>query len=496
MLGSPQMRLSMRLGLASLASAVAIGFVCLVGLRSLGGVTEVARRAVIDQIDLLNDTSAFEAVLYQKGFAVEYMLSGDRKWLAELENSRAQVATWLMRTHSMTLDHPARDLLARIEGEYRLYDEGRARAIRVFEHGDKPEAIALIDRNQSHAEVLLSAFGRFAALTRGQAEATLARAEAATRRLARLLVVAALLGAVTSVTAGLYWARRFATPIYQLQLGIATAAERTRLDITPSRHDLRALPEQVAAIVDKLEQADALLAEHRRRAVQNEKLSAIGQLAAQLAHEILNPLAGMKAAVQLLDRSGPADRGAEAVHQTALALSGEIARVESLVRRLVDFSRPLAPHTEVVEVSALVERAIEAASPELVPRSVSVQRSLAPSLPPLEIDPLLVTQALVNLILNAAQAMGDASTIEISAARASDLGRDCVRICVADHGPGIAEPHLAKLFAPFFTTKPTGHGLGLAISQNIVLEHGGRITGRNRTAGRGAEFEVLLPVVR
>src|SRR4029077_5974025 len=115
-----------------------------------------------------------------------------------------------------------------------------------------------------------------------------------------------------------------------------------------------------------------------------------------------------------------------------------------------------------------------------------------------EVDPLLVSQAISNLLANAAQTMPAGGVVELAATRRVVLGRDEVAISVADHGAGIAPSDERMLFHPFFTTKPNGHGLGLAMSQNIAVEHGGRIVAGNRPAvdGSGAIFELLLPMVR
>jgi signal transduction histidine kinase len=235
--------------------------------------------------------------------------------------------------------------------------------------------------------------------------------------------------------------------------------------------------------------------------MQSEKLSAVGELAAKLAHEVLNPLAGMKAAVQLLARQGHSgtDLKSAEVLETAEALNKEITRVEGLVRRLVNYSRPLAPQVEVASIAELLDAALDAAQPALVRHAVTVMRREDEDLTPVEVDPLLFTQALVNLIVNAAEAMAPGGgIIELTARRAHALGRDEIMVRVADSGPGIPGDQLGELFKPFFTTKPEGHGLGLAVSQNIVLEHGGRIVAQNRPPqeGRGAAFEVQLPMVR
>jgi len=187
------------------------------------------------------------------------------------------------------------------------------------------------------------------------------------------------------------------------------------------------------------------------------------------------------------------------VIETAEALNREITRVEGLIRRLVDFSKPLAPRVEVTTVEALLDAATDAAQPALVRHAVMVDRRQDSDLQPVEVDPLLFTQVLVNLLVNAAEAMTpQGGRVELSARRTRIHGRDEIAIRVADKGPGIAEANLGELFKPFFTTKHGGHGLGLAVSQNIVLEHGGRIVAMNRPSdeGTGAAFEVQLPIVR
>ena len=159
-------------------------------------------------------------------------------------------------------------------------------------------------------------------------------------------------GAVASLLVGFLWARRITKPITELEVQVESAAERTRIHLLPGRAGLETLGDQVSAIVEKLEETDAALFEHRRRLVQSEKLSAVGELAAKLAHEILNPLAGMKAATQLLERQGTAAPGGGPVVETARALDREITRFEGLVRRLMNYARPLAPRSSSARSAA------------------------------------------------------------------------------------------------------------------------------------------------
>jgi signal transduction histidine kinase len=342
-------------------------------------------------------------------------------------------------------------------------------------------------------------FDDLAAGARKDAERHLSEQEGIFRRLVFVLVGTTILGAFASLLLGFLWSRRVTKPIYELQVQIQSAAERTRIQVTPGTESVEAIGVQVGALVQRLEATDAALAEHRRNLIQSEKLSAVGELAAKLAHEVLNPLAGMKAAVQLLARQGARQLSPEDVLSTAEALNHQITRVEGLVRRLVNYSRPLAPRLEVISVGALLDAAQEASQTVLERCGTAIDRRDGADLPRVEVDPLLVTQALSNLIVNAAQATaaaGRTDGVELGAARAHVHGREQIVIRVADRGAGLPDTHLRELFKPFFTTKPEGHGLGLAVSQNVVLEHGGRISARNRPPeqGTGAVFEIQLPV--
>ena len=491
--------LSGRLALASLGTAIAIGVVCAVGLSSLENTAEVTRVAVSQQLSLIDDAAAMSAFQYQKGFVAEYLLSGNPAWLTELNMSRPAFEIWLKSARTKIADPGSARLLDDIQREYIAYDAARKNAIMLHDAGEHVRARRELEGNHARAQTLRDLFHEFGRMARRDAERALSDTERNVRKLGFVLVGTSIAGAIASLLAGFLWARRITKPIYELQVQVQSATERTRIQVASGRAGVEVLGDQVRALVEKLEETDAALAEHRQRLMQSEKLSAVGELAAKLAHEVLNPLAGMKAAVQLLARQGASASDRVEVLDTAEALNREITRVEGLVRRLVNFSRPLAPHVEVATVPSLLDAAIEAAQPALQRNGANVVRMEEANLEPIEVDPLLFTQVLVNLLVNAAEAMAPAGgKVELTARRAHALGRDEIAIRVSDHGPGIPESQLQELFKPFFTTKPEGHGLGLAVSQNIVFGHGGRIVANNRPSqeGRGAMFEVQLPVVQ
>lgn len=490
--------LSLRLALASFGTALAVGVVCAVGLYSLEHASTDGNNAVTRQLALIDDTAAMNDFQYQKGLVAEYLLTGDPAHLIELDNSRPAFEGWLARSHERVGGAASAKLLEEIQRVYREYDGVRRHAVELYQQGHREDAKVQLQSNDARTRTLWTLFREFGRLARADAESSLALAKQKVARLGRILVGTSLTGAIASLLVGFLWARKVTKPIYELGVRVESAAERTRIKVTPGRAGLDLIGEQVTALVAKLEETDAALAEHRRRLVQSEKLSAIGELATKLAHEILNPLTGVKAAVQLLARQADATDGT-ATLETAEAVNREVTRVEDLLRRLMRFARPLSPRIQLVSIDTVIDSAIDATRPILRDLKAAVDRRSEPGLPPIEADPALLTQVLVNLLTNAAQAMAPAGgPIQVDARRAVVLGRDEVAIQVSDRGPGIPDDAVPDLFKPFFTTKPNGHGLGLAVSQNIVLEHGGKIVGSNRRReeGGGATFEVQLPLVR
>jgi signal transduction histidine kinase len=491
--------LSARLVLASVCTAGAMGVVCTVAVSSLENAATAARVSVDRQLSLIDDAVGMRAFTYQRGFVTQYVLTGDRRWLTEPDTARPTFEHWLTRANAAAESPESRRLLERIGAEYRAFNDEGLEAISLYDSGRLEEAKQRLTARATHSRNARAMFDDLAAGARKDAERHLSEQEGIFRRLVFVLVGTTILGAFASLLLGFLWSRRVTKPIYELQVQIQSAAERTRIQVTPGTEGVEAIGVQVGALVQRLEATDAALAEHRRNLIQSEKLSAVGELAAKLAHEVLNPLAGMKAAVQLLARQGARQLSPEDVLSTAEALNHQITRVEGLVRRLVNYSRPLAPRLEVISVGALLDAAQEASQTVLERCGTAIDRRDGADLPRVEVDPLLVTQALSNLIVNAAQATaaaGRTDGVELGADRAHVHGREQIVIRVADRGAGLPDTHLRELFKPFFTTKPEGHGLGLAVSQNVVLEHGGRISARNRPPeqGTGAVFEIQLPV--
>jgi two-component system nitrogen regulation sensor histidine kinase GlnL len=221
-------------------------------------------------------------------------------------------------------------------------------------------------------------------------------------------------------------------------------------------------------------------------------------LAAGLAHEIKNPLAGLQGSAELLAREAEGS-----AREYAQVIAREARRVDGLVRELLDLARPAALQTGPVEVHDVLRDVLVLARGVPGAERVAFVERYDPSLPPVHADREKLTQVLLNLVKNALEALADVShphvALETGVASlrirsASGRTRPLARISVQDDGPGIPESMVHRLFTPFATSKPHGTGLGLAISRRIVEAHGGRIELRNR-AGGGAEANVFVPLV-
>ena len=225
---------------------------------------------------------------------------------------------------------------------------------------------------------------------------------------------------------------------------------------------------------------------------QAEKLTALGQLVAGVAHELNNPLAVVMGYAQMLSQHGKIE---EKVRKDLLKILHESDRAAKIVRNLLTFARPREPHMVPVDVNRLVSDALETREIQLSGANVRVVRRLASDLPRTMADPNQIEQVLANLVGNAVQALAD-HPVQRVIETFTELRNGKIRITIADNGPGIPAPVLNKIFDPFFTTKGPGGGtgLGLSICYSIVEEHKGKIWVETEL-GRGSRFIVELPLV-
>jgi len=225
---------------------------------------------------------------------------------------------------------------------------------------------------------------------------------------------------------------------------------------------------------------------HRTQMSRAEHFATLGEVATGLAHEIRNPLAGIAGVIEIIGRDLPTTSPARAVVKD---VRQEIARINHIVTDLLQTARPHPPKVRKSDLNTTVEHAVMLGRQQAMAKGIEIALHKDPSLPEVEHDSDQIHQVLLNLLLNAQQAIDQKGRIAVTVVR---KGQSAV-IEVADNGRGIAPDHLPNIFRPFYTTKGDGTGLGLSLARRIVEDHQGRID-VSSTVGKGTTFAVVLPL--
>jgi len=269
---------------------------------------------------------------------------------------------------------------------------------------------------------------------------------------------------------------------------------------------------EIAALIDVAERA-ALVIENSKlyqQMKERDRLAALGEMAAGLAHEIRNPLAAIQGAIQLLLPPGAARApgapgskdGSDGPSEFLGIIADEVKRLNGVVTQFLDYSRPVRPSLAPGDVNEILRKTLTLLQADL-PGNVKIVLDLADGLPRVSCDPEQLRQVFLNLAINAFQVMPKGGELRIATRLAGDeiaLWRDTprrsdlVEVRFRDTGPGVPEEARDHIFVPFYTTKEKGTGLGLAICQRIVKTHGGNIVVHS-SPGEGAEFVIALPAI-
>ena len=422
-------------------------------------------------------SAELETLMQQRSHLSEYMLSGDPRFLELVHPHRRQFQGWLDEMGDFAHTDAERELLHKMQAAYTGYAAQVDDAVRLQEQGRSDEAKRLFFSLTGQMDDLFASSQRLFALAEADMHERRSRTETTIGRERTIISWLTGLGALFSMLLGVILSRYAARPIYQLVLRLGASGVVDSVDVDGD--ELGALQAHVGALLDHVRNQE-------RRLQQAAKLSELGEIASEIAHETLNPLAGVKGMLQALRRTSlPRDR-------LALELTDmerQLTRIEDTVRRLTRYARPLEPHVKPVPVAALLQNAARAAAaaPGARDRNIRVGASQLNGIE-WPMDPELMEQVLVNLLVNGCEASSSGAVVELTAGLEDD------RLCLAvrDRGVGVPLNLRDRLFHPFFTTKPHGNGLGLALSRNIVQEHGGRIEASDADGG-GTVFRVILP---
>ena len=426
------------------------------------------------------------SLLLQKGNLTYFYLDGNQQWIKELDQHHQRFQAALLEARKSASHEPMGKILDQIDSAYQKFLTARQKVIELYQAGDRESGFKL------HQDVRLQ-FAAIRELTQRYKvinEYAVATAQSDSRRRARYvnsLSLAAIVGVMGlgTLLAYILW-QQILTPIRRL------AQETNVNQVGNVREDeVTILSRRVHHLLEDVDQAHSELEKSQETLLQAEKMALVGKLAAGVAHSIRNPLTSVKMRLFSLQRTlalTPTQKDDLEV------IAQEVRHIDTIVRHFLEFSRPPQLKMQRVSLSDVVDRALTLLGQRLEAYGVRVTLNRQERLPATWADPEQLQEVLVNLLLNACEAMPGGGLITVREARGQVASEGpVVFLRLSDTGPGIPESIRDKIFQPFFSTKEEGTGLGLSIAQRIVREHGGWIELQSRE-GEGTTFIITLPL--
>jgi signal transduction histidine kinase len=483
-----------RLLLRVTAPAVAIGLVlfaaCLASMRYINRLQESLADIVAENVTSLQAAQDLEIRVRQLRFhTMLYLMEPRPERLQFVETDQQRFAEALGAARGAAKSAEDKACVQRIDAAYRLYQKEQS-SLRAAAAAPRAAADFPHVADSHPVRLVVEPCQELLRLNKERMEATAAESQRVSREAYLAMLLIGLAGPVGGLVMGYGVARGLRRSIYRLSVRVQDMAQRLDQKVASvsvaADGDLRGLDRQIQHIVDKVEEVTERVQQQQRELLRTEQLAAVGQLAAGVAHEVRNPLTGIKLLVEAALRPrGPRPLGPEDLHM----IHREIARLEQTVQGFLDFARLPPPRRSTCDLREVLRRACDLVRTRAEQQQVQVVADVPGEPVHACVDGGQVVTVLVNLFLNALDAMPQGGCLE---ARLAAPAQEAIHLTVTDTGPGIPAALAERLFTPFTTTKPTGTGLGLSLSRRIVEEHDGAITACNRPDG-GACFAITLP---
>jgi len=425
-------------------------------------------------------------LLRQKGFLTYFYLDGRPEWLEELKWYHLTFSQVLEKARASAYTEAMKAILQEIESQYQSYCEEREKVIGLYKQGDREGGASQHQNLRRRFAEIYQLCERYKLMN----EYAIMRGKSESQTQARLLhriALAAMVGVMGLGTLLAYMLiRQILRPIRQLTLQTGSVEGNILLP-----DEISALSQRVQTLMANVDQAQSELTRSQEYLIQSEKLALVGKLAAGVAHSIRNPLTSVKMRLFSLSRSLNLDASQAEDFQV---IADEIRHIDTIVRHFLEFSRPPKLKMQKVSLSEVVDAAVTLLRQRLEAYGVSILLERRQPLPETWADPEQLKEVLVNLLLNACEAMVGGGRITISEGKGQlpQIG-PVAFVKVSDTGPGIPAGLQDKIFQPFFSTKEEGTGLGLSLAARIMKEHGGWLDLLARE-GQGATFLLTLPI--
>ncbi len=444
---------------------------------------------IIDHnIAALQAASGLEAALVmQKGFVTYYVQDGDPKWLEELDKYSHAFKEWLMRAEGFVHPEEAKQVLQHIEMQYAYFVASRDQVLELYRGGYRTEGAKLHREVRGQFLAIYDLCEEYKSIHERSIQEAQRRNRMEVRVLSKMARVVVPATALIGVLLIFVLLKQVLGPIRMLAAEAGSIPDGS----AGATDEINTLRQRVRGLIDDVDRTHTKLKVSHEHLVQSEKLALVGKLAAGVAHSIRNPLTSVKMRLFSLQRSLDMN---DMQKEDFEVISEEIRHIDNIVRNFLEFSRPPKLKVQKVSPSTAVDMALQLLRHRFESYEVDVRLERSEKLPEIMADPEQLKEVLVNILVNACEALGNGGLIVIrEEVDVADGGRSSAIIRVIDNGPGIEATVQEKLFEPFFSTKEEGTGLGLSIAMRIVEEHGGGLAVES-SEGRGSTFTITLPV--
>jgi len=426
------------------------------------------------------------ALVNQKGFVSYYLMDGNPDWLRQLGEYRQIFKERLKEVRSLAETEQQEKAVDRIEIEYNQYVAGKDQVITYYRTGQMEEGAELHKKVRTSFFETLELCENYKTLHKQRIDLAMDKSHAEARELRITAGVAILSVIALAALLAFVLVKQILGPVRRLALAVDGEGGVSR-----SGDEVKALGRSVRGLIENIGQTQDELEKSREHLLQAEKMAMVGKLAAGVAHSIRNPLTSVKMRLFSLGRT----LDLSPTHKEDFGvISEEIGHIDTIVQNFLEFSRPPKLKIQKVSPSEVVDLVIQLLEHRLESYEVDIEVHRKQALPEIQVDPEQLKEVLVNLIVNACEAMDGGGSIAIHEEESfvQPMG-EAVVIRLSDNGPGIPESIREKVFEPFFTTKEEGSGLGLSIAVRIVEEHGGKMDLLSEE-GQGSTFRITLPI--
>ena len=426
------------------------------------------------------------ALVNQKGFVTYYYLDGNPEWLKKLEEYHQIFKGWFAEALKSARTEKSKAILKEIGSEYNTYINAKRKVISLYQAGELEKGSKLHNEVRGKFFKILELCEKYKDIHNKGIE--LIRQKS--RRQAERLRIIAGTAMTTALSLGVLLAFILVIQILNPIRRLAQYVDTTGV-AAESRNEVTTLKRRVRGLIEDFDLTHTELERSRERLLLSEKMAMIGKLAAEVAHSIRNPMTSIKMRLFSLERNLNLTLSQKEDFEV---ISKEMRSLDNIVRNFLEFARPPKLKMQSINISEIVDMTLQLLRSRFELHGIKVERHRSKYLPEIEADPELLKEALVNLVINACEAMryGGRLTVTEEDSVAERIGR-AVLIQIKDSGPGIPESIRDKIMEPFFSTKEDGTGLGLSIAKRIIEEHGGQLALRSG-ADEGANFIITLPV--